>query len=245
METWLLVLDIALGLVGLFLCFVFQHTKLYLKKSIFVGNFYDGLQRQDLEDPLVIHYTLYWIYTRQSLEMLSVQFCQQRVHNFLCNIIRALNIRTTECKSEKTVATWYDSKGYCVWQTLTANAKNYFIINFNNGNLCWDELSIVNPGEYMRAWKYDYLIQLQNISFSSKYASFYSNIESLGLPYTKFNYETKITMIGESEVDAGGFQREWYSLAFKSIFDPSRGLFIINNKEDNAYMINANLAQDQ
>ncbi|KDO22807.1 hypothetical protein SPRG_11566 [Saprolegnia parasitica CBS 223.65] len=47
-------------------------------------------------------------------------------------------------------------------------------------------------------------------------------------------------MLGESGVDAGGLQREWYSLVLAAVLAPSAGLFCINHKDDGAYMIDHN-----
>ncbi|OQR89890.1 HECT E3 ubiquitin ligase [Achlya hypogyna] len=51
---------------------------------------------------------------------------------------------------------------------------------------------------------------------------------------------THVTLLGESGVDAGGIQREWYTELTVAIFDETRGLFSRANKD--SYVINPNSA---
>ncbi|ETW05879.1 hypothetical protein, variant [Aphanomyces invadans] len=55
---------------------------------------------------------------------------------------------------------------------------------------------------------------------------------------------TRIELLGESGIDAGGVLREWYSLLTLSLFEPERGLFIPANKAEQAYFINPSSGVD-
>jgi E3 ubiquitin ligase SMURF1/2 len=46
---------------------------------------------------------------------------------------------------------------------------------------------------------------------------------------TYFCSRTRIDLLGEAGVDAGGLQREWYTLLLQAICDPSAGLFVVND----------------
>ncbi|KAF0685081.1 Aste57867_22955 [Aphanomyces stellatus] len=48
----------------------------------------------------------------------------------------------------------------------------------------------------------------------------------------------RVHFIGESAVDAGAIQREWYFLVAEALLSPTSGLFSLVNRTDNAYFIN-------
>ncbi|OQR99391.1 HECT E3 ubiquitin ligase [Achlya hypogyna] len=52
----------------------------------------------------------------------------------------------------------------------------------------------------------------------------------------------RYTFLGESGLDAGAIQREWYMLVAQALLHEDSGLFAISNREDNSYFINPNSA---
>ncbi|KAF0689329.1 hypothetical protein As57867_019150, partial [Aphanomyces stellatus] len=119
-------------------------------------------------------------------------------------------------------------------------------------------------GERLPTWWAEQLQQLQAPTFSIKYAHLLKQIAHSYTNYTKMKVSrdqlftestmllttiphdklcamTKITLLGESGIDAGGVTREWYTLFSTAILGPERGLFIIN-KTDQSLFINPNSA---
>ncbi|KAF0716258.1 Aste57867_2947 [Aphanomyces stellatus] len=71
---------------------------------------------------------------------------------------------------------------------------------------------------------------------------FRESIQILNLiPEDQLCTMTKISLLGESGIDAGGVTREWYTLLSSAIFEPDQGLFI-TNKADQSLFINPNSA---
>ncbi|RHY25489.1 hypothetical protein DYB25_001944 [Aphanomyces astaci] len=52
----------------------------------------------------------------------------------------------------------------------------------------------------------------------------------------------RVQFRGESGLDAGAIQREWYLLVAQGFLDDAAGLFMVTNRDDNAYFINPNAA---
>ncbi|RHY31116.1 hypothetical protein DYB32_003748 [Aphanomyces invadans] len=52
----------------------------------------------------------------------------------------------------------------------------------------------------------------------------------------------RMQFTGESGLDAGAIQREWYLLVAQGFMDDASGLFMVTNRDDNAYFINPNAA---
>ncbi|KDO22346.1 hypothetical protein SPRG_12807 [Saprolegnia parasitica CBS 223.65] len=100
------------------------------------------------------------------------------------------------------------------------------------------------------AWFVPQLAALQASSFSTKYLWFLSQLDALPsasiaklsvhrgklldgsmrlleqLPLQQLCAQTRIELIGEIGVDAGGLQREWYTMLTQAILDESAGLFV-------------------
>ncbi|KDO19036.1 hypothetical protein SPRG_15222, partial [Saprolegnia parasitica CBS 223.65] len=66
----------------------------------------------------------------------------------------------------------------------------------------------------------------------------------LALPQDKLCSFTRVSLYGESGVDAGGLQREWYTLLTHALFEPSTGLFIAANQAERSFGINPHSARD-
>ncbi|OQR81172.1 HECT E3 ubiquitin ligase, partial [Achlya hypogyna] len=122
-------------------------------------------------------------------------------------------------------------------------------------------------GELLPLWWFRQLKTLVDLNFSLKYAWLLGQISSLHMKYAQLKVYrdkifdeslcillhmepenlctlTRVTMLGESGVDAGGIQREWYTVLTIAIFEPARGLFVLENKKENAYFLNPNSAID-
>ncbi|EQC27377.1 hypothetical protein SDRG_14819 [Saprolegnia diclina VS20] len=66
----------------------------------------------------------------------------------------------------------------------------------------------------------------------------------LALPTDKLCSFTRVSLFGETGVDAGGLQREWYTLLTHALFEPSTGLFIAANEAERSFGINPHSARD-
>ncbi|CAK4714595.1 unnamed protein product [Aphanomyces euteiches] len=109
------------------------------------------------------------------------------------------------------------------------------------------------------------LLHISTLAFSSKYAWFLDQVDSIVLPYETHRMRlktqrpnvatealnhldklegdlrcatTRYEFQGEAAIDAGAVQREWYMLVAQSIADESFGLFVITNHATNSYYLN-------
>ncbi|ETV96803.1 hypothetical protein H310_10100 [Aphanomyces invadans] len=116
-------------------------------------------------------------------------------------------------------------------------------------------------------WKH--LHQLSRLPFSFKYKWYLHQASTLMQPYDKGHCKMKVArdcvfeeavenivhlkqhslcsiirmqFTGESGLDAGAIQREWYLLVAQGFMDDASGLFMVTNRDDNAYFINPNAA---
>ncbi|KAF0716257.1 Aste57867_2945 [Aphanomyces stellatus] len=155
----------------------------------------------------------------------------------------------------------------------TTGTDPFYVIGRPNENsklriLSWKPRSAGQTvmGERVPFWWYDQLLQLQPLGFSLKYAWLISSIAASIQSYIKMKVfrtklfdesvqllsriprdqicsMTKISLLGEKGIDAGGVTREWYSLLTNAILEPERGLFV-TNKADRSLFINPNSAKD-
>ncbi|ETV72035.1 hypothetical protein H257_12838 [Aphanomyces astaci] len=118
-------------------------------------------------------------------------------------------------------------------------------------------------GQPLTPWWFGQLDQLTRLSFSLKYAWLLEQLaanydgharlvvsrdtileQSLtGLaktPLRNLCTLSVITLEHETAVDAGGVTREWYSVLALAILEPSQGLFIVTNQDDQSFFINPN-----
>ncbi|KAF0686101.1 Aste57867_22066 [Aphanomyces stellatus] len=116
-------------------------------------------------------------------------------------------------------------------------------------------------GAVIPSWWLPHLTELTTQSFSLKYAWLLTQIAHSYKGYSKMRiyrdkiFEesleilmfidpvqlcsmTRIELLGESGIDAGGVLREWYSQLTLAVFEPARGLFIPANKSEQSYFIN-------
>ncbi|EQC32983.1 hypothetical protein, variant [Saprolegnia diclina VS20] len=114
-------------------------------------------------------------------------------------------------------------------------------------------------GEMLPLWWFKHLRALSDLNFSLKYAWLLAHISSISMKYAQLKVYrdkifdeslyillhmqpaqlctlTRVTMLGESGVDAGGIQREWYTVLTAAVFDPAKGLFVLAT--DFAYALN-------
>ncbi|KAH9120655.1 hypothetical protein LEN26_011027 [Aphanomyces euteiches] len=109
-------------------------------------------------------------------------------------------------------------------------------------------------------WLVQHLEHITKEPFSTKYLALLSLLKSnIAFGYSKFKVyrekifeesigvlqilgplhlctRTRIELIGELGVDAGGLQREWYTILTQAVFEPSAGLFVSTDSYD--YTIN-------
>jgi len=157
---------------------------------------------------------------------------------------------------------------YCVTSDETNNTEPDQ--NTVDLKLRLDETSVVDAsktvqGRLLPVWWIHQLQELEKLNFSYKYAWLLTQLSTsvkennyikLKL-YREFLFEesmeilmhidvndicltTRILLIGEPGVDAGGLQREWYMLVTQAAFDETKGLFIRCNTSDTSYFINPN-----
>ncbi|KDO32945.1 hypothetical protein SPRG_02638 [Saprolegnia parasitica CBS 223.65] len=115
------------------------------------------------------------------------------------------------------------------------------------------------------------LLPISRLPFSLKYAWFLHQVSDLIVPYADLHIQTKVqrarvfeealenllgikgqglcaiiryNFIGESGLDAGAIQREWYTLVAHALLHEESGLFTLSNRDDNSYFINPNSAHD-
>ncbi|OQR99390.1 HECT E3 ubiquitin ligase [Achlya hypogyna] len=115
------------------------------------------------------------------------------------------------------------------------------------------------------------LLPLTKLAFTLKYAWFLHQTADLFVPYDELYIKTKVSrsrlfeealenllhldgralcailrfqFIGESGLDAGAIQREWYMLMAQAMLSEASGMFVITNREDNSYFINPDCAVD-
>ncbi|RLO13096.1 hypothetical protein DYB28_003070 [Aphanomyces astaci] len=116
-------------------------------------------------------------------------------------------------------------------------------------------------GDILPSWWLPHLHDLTDQSFSLKYAWLLTQISHSYKNYSKMQVYrdkifdesleivlllrpthlctmTRIELLGESGIDAGGVLREWYSLLTVSLFAADRGLFVPANKAEQSYFIN-------
>ncbi|ETV72086.1 hypothetical protein H257_12871 [Aphanomyces astaci] len=125
----------------------------------------------------------------------------------------------------------------------------------------------IASGAPIASWWFGQLEHLQSLSFSLKYAWLVTELSGLTEKHTKMKIfrakvfqesihvlmlispdqlctKTKITLLGESAIDAGGVTREWYTLLTTEIFSDEQGLFMVTNKDDQSFFINPNSERD-
>ncbi|RQM22106.1 hypothetical protein B5M09_010561, partial [Aphanomyces astaci] len=108
----------------------------------------------------------------------------------------------------------------------------------------------IASGAPIASWWFGQLEHLQSLSFSLKYAWLVTELSGLTEKHTKMKIfrakvfqesihvlmlispdqlctKTKITLLGESAIDAGGVTREWYTLLTTEIFSDEQGLFMV------------------
>ncbi|CAK4772520.1 unnamed protein product [Aphanomyces euteiches] len=135
-------------------------------------------------------------------------------------------------------------------------------------NLVWCPVKDAGSGLYgaplsLHVWTE--LLHISTLAFSSKYAWFLDQVDSIVLPYETHRMRlktqrpnvatealnhldklegdlrcatTRYEFQGEAAIDAGAVQREWYMLVAQSIADESFGLFVITNHATNSYYLN-------
>ncbi|KDO24857.1 hypothetical protein SPRG_09689 [Saprolegnia parasitica CBS 223.65] len=114
-------------------------------------------------------------------------------------------------------------------------------------------------GETIPAWYAAQAAQLRSLPFSLKYAWMLEQMAAsydsrsgftvardhvleqslaflMQLPPTELCSTTRVTMAGEDALDAGGVQREWYTVLAHAILDESAKLFVATNTTD-VYML--------
>uniref|UniRef100_K3X0G7 HECT-type E3 ubiquitin transferase n=1 Tax=Globisporangium ultimum (strain ATCC 200006 / CBS 805.95 / DAOM BR144) TaxID=431595 RepID=K3X0G7_GLOUD len=62
----------------------------------------------------------------------------------------------------------------------------------------------------------------------------------LGIQVEHIHFPLRIEFIGEVGIDAGGLQREWFSILFSKLLDDSLGLFMNCHRNNNSVAINPN-----
>ncbi|TMW64992.1 hypothetical protein Poli38472_009159 [Pythium oligandrum] len=62
----------------------------------------------------------------------------------------------------------------------------------------------------------------------------------LGIQHEHLHYPLRIEFIGEVGIDAGGLQREWFSILFEKLLDDSLGLFMNCHRNNQSVAINPN-----
>ncbi|RHY31660.1 hypothetical protein DYB32_003286 [Aphanomyces invadans] len=123
----------------------------------------------------------------------------------------------------------------------------------------------IGSGESTQSWWYGQLEYVRSLSFSLKFAWLVNQLTTLDSTHTKMKVyrnkifeesiqllvilkvdqlcsKTKITLLGESAIDAGGVTREWYTLLTDEIFSADQGLFFVSNVEDQSFFIQPNSA---
>lgn len=65
----------------------------------------------------------------------------------------------------------------------------------------------------------------------------------LGVQMEHIHMPLRIEFIGETGIDAGGLEREWFELLSEKLFDETIGLFMCAHVESLAYVINPNSAE--
>ncbi|KDO32948.1 hypothetical protein SPRG_02641 [Saprolegnia parasitica CBS 223.65] len=115
------------------------------------------------------------------------------------------------------------------------------------------------------------LLPLTKLAFTLKYAWFLHQTADLFVPYDELYIKTKVNrnrlfeealenllhldgralcailrfqFVGESGLDAGAIQREWYMLVAQAMLSESSGMFIEANRDDHSFFINPNCAAD-
>ncbi|EQC32980.1 hypothetical protein, variant [Saprolegnia diclina VS20] len=114
-------------------------------------------------------------------------------------------------------------------------------------------------GEHIPSWWFPRCQEIASWTFHLKYAWLHSQIHNLLHGYAQVRVyrdrifeesipllllmtakhlcaATRVMMLGESGVDAGGIQREWYTVLTTAVFDPAKGLFVLAT--DFAYALN-------
>ncbi|RHY99252.1 hypothetical protein DYB35_011083 [Aphanomyces astaci] len=122
-------------------------------------------------------------------------------------------------------------------------------------------------GDPIASWWLPNLKTLRSYNFSIKYAWLLEQLSLVYTGHTKIEVrraalmpmslkllgeikpdnlctKTKVTLLGESAVDAGGVSREWYTLVTMAIFEANQGLFMVANKDDQSFFINPNSERD-
>ncbi|RHY32089.1 hypothetical protein DYB25_013825, partial [Aphanomyces astaci] len=122
-------------------------------------------------------------------------------------------------------------------------------------------------GDPIASWWLPNLKTLRSYTFSIKYAWLLEQLSLVYTGHTKIEVrraalmpmslkllgeikpdnlctKTKITLLGESAIDAGGVSREWYTLVTKAIFEADEGLFMVANKDDQSFFINPKSERD-
>ncbi|RQM19636.1 hypothetical protein B5M09_011646 [Aphanomyces astaci] len=122
-------------------------------------------------------------------------------------------------------------------------------------------------GDPIASWWLPNLKTLRSYNFSIKYAWLLEQLSLVYTGHTKIEVrratlmpmslkllgeikpdnlctKTKVTLLGESAVDAGGVSREWYTLVTMAIFETKEGLFMVANKDDQSFFINPNSERD-
>ncbi|RHZ38784.1 hypothetical protein DYB26_015999, partial [Aphanomyces astaci] len=91
-------------------------------------------------------------------------------------------------------------------------------------------------GTRVSPWLTQQLVDLADQPFTAKYVALLSLLKAnIDHGYTILDIgncpnllctRTRIELLGEAGVDAGGLQREWYTLFTQAVFEPSAGLFV-------------------
>ncbi|EQC27375.1 hypothetical protein SDRG_14817 [Saprolegnia diclina VS20] len=271
-----LVLQVALGLACLYVAWcILRHccclpTQAALLEQDFLGNFADGLERQNLDDPNAV---------RWACPICAFENQLRTMHCVLCDATKdtvptaALSLRQQSAMRRKQWARTLSPAGVLQWSS-SESMHGQYVITYDAlaATVAWTPLASLSPdvapafGETLALWQWRHLLALQDASFTTKVAALCTVLSHTSRPATKLNVyrdlafesidmllqiphaslcsTTSITMLGESGVDAGGLQREWYSLVLAAILAPSRGLFCINHKDDGAYMIDPTTSLD-
>ncbi|CAK4134982.1 unnamed protein product [Aphanomyces euteiches] len=114
-------------------------------------------------------------------------------------------------------------------------------------------------------WRH--LHMLSRLPFSTKYTWYLHQADTILVPYEKGHCKMRVArdyvfdealenilhlkeqafcviirmqFKGESGLDAGAIQREWYLLVAQGFMDDASGLFMLTNRDDNSYFINPN-----
>ncbi|RHY38274.1 hypothetical protein DYB34_010861 [Aphanomyces astaci] len=91
-------------------------------------------------------------------------------------------------------------------------------------------------GTRVSPWLTQQLVDLADQPFTAKYVALLSLLKAnIDHGYTILDIgncpnvlctRTRIELLGEAGIDAGGLQREWYTLFTQAVFEPSAGLFV-------------------